>query len=186
MGTSNTISLTDLVEQYTQDLFSWAVHKVSDTELARDLVQDTFLAAAEKFDTFKGESSHKTWLFSILNYKIIDVYRKKVKQPLGNENDVFSKYFDTGGEWKKEERPQDWDEDEGHLLDNSEFLAVLKKCLDALPGKWAAAVKSKYLLNKKGEEICQELDIAPTNFWQIVHRAKLQLRDCIDTNWFKI
>jgi RNA polymerase sigma-70 factor (TIGR02943 family) len=185
MNQDKTISLTQLVEQYTQDLFSWALHKVSDTELAKDLVQETFLAAAEKIETFKGDSTHKTWLYAILNHKIIDFYRKKVKQPIATDNDVFSKFFDAGGDWKKEERPKDWHEDEEHLLDNSEFQAVLKKCLDALPEKWGIAVKSKYLLNKKGEEICQELNIAPTNFWQIVHRAKLQLRDCIDTNWFK-
>lgn len=184
MNSSNTMTLSELVEQHTQELYSWALHKVSDSELAKDLVQDTFLAATEKIESFKGESSHKTWLFSILNHKIIDVYRKKVKQPIAIENDVFSKFFDTGGDWKKEERPQDWDEEEGHLLDNSEFQAVLKKCLDALPEKWSFAVKSKYLLNKKGEEICQELEITSTNFWQIVHKAKLQLRDCVDTSWF--
>lgn len=184
MDTSEKLSLTELVEQYTQELFSWALHKVSDTELAKDLVQDTFLAAAEKIETFKGGSTHKTWLFSILNHKIIDVYRKKVKQPIATENDVFSKFF-TSGDWRKDQRPQDWDEDEGHLLDNSEFLEVLNKCLDALPEKWAIAVKSKYLLNKKGEEVCQELEITPTNFWQILHRAKLQLRDCVDSKWFK-
>ncbi len=185
MNTNKTVHLTDLVENYTQDLYSWALHKVSNSELAQDLVQDTFLAAAEKIDAFKGDSTHKTWLFSILNHKIIDVYRKKVKQPLVTDNDVFSRFFDTSGGWKKEESPQDWDEDEGHLLDNSEFQEVLRKCLEALPEKWGVAVKSKYLLNKKGAEICQELDIAPTNLWQIVHRAKLQLRDCVDTNWFK-
>ncbi len=185
MDSEKTYSLTDLVEKYTEDLYSWAVYKVSDSELAKDLVQDTFLAAAEKIDSFKGQSSHKTWLFSILNHKIIDVYRKKVKQPLPAENDVFSKFFDAGGDWKKEERPQNWQEDEGHLLDNSEFQAVLKQCMGALPERWSFAIKSKYLLDKKGEEICQELGITPTNFWQIVHRAKLQLRDCVDTNWFK-
>ena len=39
--------------------------------------------------------------------------------------------------------------------------------------------------SKKGEEICEELGVSPTNFWQIIHRAKLQLRECVDTNWFK-
>ncbi len=177
--------LTNWVNEFTSDLYKWAYYKTSSVEIAEDLVQETFLAAAQKYDFFKGNSSPKTWLFSILNHKIIDIYRKKVKQPIATENDIFSKFFDTGGDWKSEERPQDWDEDEGHLLDNPEFQAVLKKCLDVLPEKWAVAVKSKYLLNKKGEEICQELEIAPTNFWQIVHRAKLQLRDCLDTNWFK-
>ncbi|MBL7111955.1 MAG: RNA polymerase subunit sigma, partial [Bacteroidales bacterium] len=59
-----TITLTDWVEKYTSDLYSWALHKVSDPELASDLVQDTFLAAAEKTGSFKEESKPKTWLFS--------------------------------------------------------------------------------------------------------------------------
>lgn len=56
--------------------------------------------------------------------------------------------------------------------------------MDNLPEQWNACVKLKYLMQKKGEEICQELDITPTNFWQIMHRAKLNLRDCVETNWF--
>ncbi|WP_372773599.1 RNA polymerase sigma factor [Mangrovibacterium sp.] len=66
------------VETYTQDLYSWALHKVSDVEIAQDLVQDTFFAAVEKAGTFNGDSSPKNWLFSILNHKISDHYRKKV------------------------------------------------------------------------------------------------------------
>jgi RNA polymerase sigma-70 factor (ECF subfamily) len=66
MGTDNRLS--QWVEAYTSELYSWSYHKVSDTELAKDLVQDTFLAAAEKISDFKGESSPKTWLFSILKW----------------------------------------------------------------------------------------------------------------------
>jgi RNA polymerase sigma-70 factor (ECF subfamily) len=143
------------------------------------------LAAAERFETFKGDSSPKTWLFSILNHKIIDVYRKKVKQPISMDAQTFSKFFEADGGWQEAKQPKDWHEDDQHLLDDSEFQQVLKKCLDALPEKWNMCVKLKYLSGKNGEEICQELDIAPTNFWQIVHRAKLQLRDCVEHNWFK-
>ncbi len=39
--------LTDWVHSYTNDMYSWALHKVSNVELAQYLVQDTFLAAAE-------------------------------------------------------------------------------------------------------------------------------------------
>ncbi|RLD34794.1 MAG: RNA polymerase subunit sigma [Bacteroidetes bacterium] len=177
--------LTDWVNTYTNDLYSWALHKVSNSELAKDLVQDTFLAASEKMVSFKAESTPKTWLFSILNHKIIDVYRKKVNQPVHLDNQIFSKYFDEEGSWKTEEKPREWHEDETHLLDDIDFVAVLQKCLDALPENWSTSVKLKYLLNKKGEEICQELGIAPTNFWQIIHRAKLQLRDFIEKSWFK-
>ena len=54
-----------------------------------------------------------------------------------------------------------------------------------LPTSWFAAINLKYLEEKKGEIICQELQITPTNFWQILHRAKLQLRKCLEVHWFK-
>ncbi|MDB4583088.1 sigma-70 family RNA polymerase sigma factor [Draconibacterium sp.] len=182
---SNKENLSQWVETYTENLFSWAFHKVSNAELARDLVQDTFLAAAEKFDTFKGDSSPKTWLFSILNHKIIDYYRKKANQTVNFENQSYSIFFDVGGDWQESRKPKDWhEENETHLLDDDEFQNVLNKCMDALPEKWGACVKLKYLTEKKGEEICQELGITPSNFWQIVHRAKLQLRDCVEKNWY--
>lgn len=177
-------TLSDWVNSYTDDMYSWAFHKVSDSELAQDLVQDTFLAAAEKIDGFKGDSSPKTWLFSILNNKIVDVYRKKSKKPVTIENQSFSKFFDKNGSWNKEYQPKIWDEEEESLLDSLDFQKILQQCLNALPEKWSLCVKLKYLSGKKGEEICQEVGITTTNFWQIVHRAKLQLRDCVETNWF--
>jgi len=157
-------------------MYSWAFRKVSDAELAKDLVQDTFLAATEKIETFKGESSPKTWLFSILNFKIIDHYRAKVKLPVKLEDQTFSNFFTADGEWLPDKRPGKWNDEGGHLLDNVEFNAVLKMCIDALPEKWSLSVKLKYLMSKKGEEICQELGITTSNYWQIMHRAKLQLR----------
>jgi RNA polymerase sigma-70 factor (ECF subfamily) len=42
----------------------------------------------------------------------------------------------------------------------------------------------KYLEQKDGKEICQDLGITSSNFWQILCRAKLQVRACIEKNWF--
>lgn len=184
METSTTTDLIKWVETYTNDLYTWALHKVSDSEQAKDLVQDTFVVASEKLSTFKGKSSPKTWLFSILNHKIIDFYRKKVKQPT-SVNPSDSMFFDENKSWLSEKAPKNWNEDETNLLDDNEFQNVLKKCLEDLPEKWNTCVKLKYLMNKNGDEICKDLNITASNFWQIVHRAKLQLRDCIETNWFQ-
>ena len=182
---SQHINLAEWVRQYSAEMVSWAIYKVSDSELAKDLVQDTFLAAAEKVDSFRGDSSPKTWLYSILNFKIIDHYRAKVKKPVNMDGDSFSKFFTENGEWIKDKRPHAWDENEIHLLDDEDFNKILKLCLDALPDNWGLAIKLKFLMSKKGDEICEELGITPTNFWQIIHRAKMQLRECIDTNWYK-
>ena len=55
--------------------------------------------------------------------------------------------------------------------------------VEALPQAWRNVIVSKYIDHKKGKEICQELDITPSNLWQMAHRAKLQLKTCLDTNW---
>ena len=51
---------------------------VQDTE---DLLQDTWLKAHEKIDTFRGESSLKTWIFAIASNLAIDNLRKKKRWP---------------------------------------------------------------------------------------------------------
>lgn len=178
-------NISEWVESYIDELYRWAFYKLSDEELAKDIVQDTFVVAAEKIQDFRGDSSPKTWLFSILRYKIIDVYRKKAKLPISIDTKASTDFFDSEGSWQKPKMPLSWEQDDTHLLDDQDFQLVLKKCMDALPEKWNACVKLKYLSEKSGEDICQELEITPANFWQIMHRAKLNLRDCIEKNWFK-
>ena len=55
--------------------------------------------------------------------------------------------------------------------------------MEDLPQKWKFAVTSKYLTDKKADEICQELEITVSNYWQIVHRAKLLLKKCLEMKW---
>ena len=173
------------VNEYAADLYSWASYKISDKETATDLGPYTFFAGAPKIDSFRGDSSPKSLLFSIFNFKIIDHYRDKAKKPVPLDNDGFSNFFDEHGDWKPEKRPQAWDEQQGHLLDNEDFKKILEQCMEALPEKWNACMNMKYMMEKNGEAICQDLGITPANFWQIIHRAKLNLRECIDKHWFK-
>lgn len=48
------------VNQFSDELFTWAYHKTSSKETSEDLVQDTFLSAFYKTDTFEGKSLPKT------------------------------------------------------------------------------------------------------------------------------
>lgn len=173
------------VDEYSDSLYSWALYKTSSVEVAEDLVQETFLAAVQSFAKFEGKSNPKTWLFAILNHKINDHHRRNFRNPTIYDNSVFNQFFAENMHWKPEETPQQWTDEAENLFDDSEFQAVFQDCLDNLPANWFSAVQLKYLEEKNGELICQELEISPTNFWQILHRAKLQLRKCLELNWFK-
>lgn len=181
----NSKTVRSWVELYSDGMYSWALHKTSSKETAEDLVQETFLAVVQSFDKYKGESTPKTWLYAILNNKIYDYYRSAYRLPVVEDVDILEKLFDSNDSWKMGERPQQWTNETENLLDDTNFLEVLQKCLGALPANWSSAIQLKFMDEKNGELICQELGITNTNFWQILHRAKLQLRKCLEINWFK-
>jgi RNA polymerase sigma-70 factor (TIGR02943 family) len=182
---AHTTTIRLWVGQYTENLYSWAYYKTSSKEAAEDLVQDTFLAAHQRLSGFKEKSNPKTWLFSILNHKIGDYHRKRLRNPAPDAGNFYSLFFDRHDNWDDAGKPREWPQEEGNVLDNAAFNQVLRHCLEKLPAQWFSAIWMKYMEEKKGEAICQELGIAPTNYWQILHRAKLQLRKCLELNWFK-
>lgn len=182
---------TSWVKDHSDRLYSWAFYKVSDKESAEDLVQETFLSAFKHFNTFKGKSSPLTWLTAILNNKIIDHYKKRAKQEIvvdieqSGEMYLFTEtLFDTNGKWSETAKKMNWS-NESHLLDDEDFTQVLELCMNDLPENWRKAVSFKYLLEKDAKDICQELDISMSNYWQVIHRAKLLLKQCLEVNYFK-
>jgi RNA polymerase sigma-70 factor (TIGR02943 family) len=186
-------TITIWVDQYCDHLYTWAFHKVSDKETAEDLVQETFLSAVKSFDTYEGKSNPKTWLLSILNNKIIDHYRKSASAFVRIDTaetrrgmHITDSFFDNDDGWKVPVKEPIWDDADGHLLDNKGFNEVLGSCMGNLPGNWKMALTAKYIIGKDSGKICQELNITPSNYWQILHRAKLLLKKCLETNWFNL
>lgn len=173
------------VELYADSMYTWALHKTGSKEVAEDLVQDTFLVAVQSFQKFEEKSNPKTWLFAILNNKISDHYRTKLRAGSVFLPETITDPFDDEGRWKSDEKPHTWPEEGTHLLDDGDFLRVLDLCMKGLPDTWYSVLQLKYLDENSGEQICQELGISPTNFWQLLHRAKLKLRKCLEENWFK-
>lgn len=179
------------VNEHGDSLYSWALHKTSSQVVAEDLVQDTFLSAFQHLDKFEGNSSPKTWLFSILNNKIIDHYRKSSKKEIlaSTEEsimqfDATESFFSEDGSWKAEHVSMNWGSN-GSLLDDEDFNRIMEICMGNLPRNWRQAVSLKYLVEKDAKEICQELNITLSNYWQVIHRAKLLLKKCLEINYFK-
>ncbi len=176
--------IISMVKTHTKDLYAYTLSKVYQKELAEDLVQETFLSALKSYTNFQNKSNIKTWLFSILKNKIADYYRSKYKTGTEVSSDIIEKFFDDNHHWKPEYTPQNWSE-EKELLDDPEFSNTLSECLKALPEKWYSIVQLKYLEETDSKIICSQLEITTSNFWQIIHRAKLQLRNCLEVKWFK-
>ncbi|MEZ7515828.1 sigma-70 family RNA polymerase sigma factor [Flavobacterium frigidarium] len=181
--------LENWVSQFSDELFSWAFYKTSSKETAEDLVQETFLSAYRKLANFEGKSQPKTWLFAILNNKIVDHYRlaaRTTKQQFSITEDsgfqLSNDIFTEDGCWRNDQVNPLWNQDE-ELLDNADFNLILQQCMEELPSKWKLAITSKYLTDKNTDQICQDLEMTTSNYWQVTHRAKLLMRKCLETKW---
>ncbi len=173
------------VNLYGDELYRWALYKTGEREAAEDLVQETFFAAFKSVEKYLEKSKPKTWLFSILNNKVIDYHRKKFKSTFVTWiEDLSDEFFDINDSWKNDMEPNNWNELEENLLDNHEFNEIFNTCMQNLPTPWFSAIQYKYLDQKDAKIICQELGITSSNYWKILQRAKLQLRKCIEINWF--
>ena len=67
----------DLYYKYKDDVYRYALSLSKDSYLAEELVQETFLRALKGILAFKGQSSLKTWLFSICRNSYFEMMRNK-------------------------------------------------------------------------------------------------------------
>ena len=176
------------VELYADALYSYTLPRVNDAALAEDLVQETFLSAWKARDGFKGDASEKSWLFTIIKNKIIDHYRKKAKdivQPIADK-DHSDGFFDEADHWTKGDKPGEWGIDFNDAVDNKDFYRVLDACKKKLQQIQQSVFVMKYMEDLDSAEICKALGITASNYWVLIHRAKLQLRTCLEKNWINL
>jgi len=187
-ATFNSLDPSKWVDDHADYLYNFALKRVNDEALAQDIVQDTFLSALEKVSGYRAESAERTWLTAILKYKIIDVYRKKARA-FGRSQAIAAvegepEFFDPElNNWKKEHWPAPFGIEDNEPLQNKEFMHVLQNCLDKLPSLWMAVFKLKHLEEEETSFICENLKISSANYWVIIHRAKVNLRSCLQKNW---
>jgi RNA polymerase sigma-70 factor (ECF subfamily) len=167
-------------------LFGYAFLRLGNREQAEEAVQDALLAALESRHRFEGRSSERTWLVAILRHKVIDrigtLSRERQHRVATDSEGAPVGQFDAHGHWKRE--PARWREDPKRLLERKEFRSVLEQCIAALPARRRQAFALRQMDGLSSEEVCKAMGISRTNLWVMLHRARLQLRDCLEQNWF--
>ncbi|NCP22249.1 MAG: RNA polymerase subunit sigma-70 [Flavobacteriales bacterium CG_4_9_14_0_2_um_filter_35_242] len=182
----NVLDPNKWIDLYADYLFNYTISRIDDAEQAKDIVQETFLSALKAMKNYRGEASERTWLVSILKRKIIDQYRKMNSKK--GKAEIRVSFYETGGKkgnWLEECVPQTWSNEAEIAFESKELGNALNNCLEALPDKYKAVFKMKTIDNVETEEICNELNITASNLWVIIHRARLQLRKCMEESWFK-
>jgi RNA polymerase sigma-70 factor (ECF subfamily) len=173
------------VESYGDYLFNFAIGQVRDTNIAEDLVQETFLAALKSQGNFSGRCSERTWLVSILRHKIYDHLRRTCREravrvdplPVHDEGETF----DESMLWIHQIAAESTSPSK--RIELAEFREHLEKAMGKLPPRIAQVFQLYSIEERPNQEVCERLNISESNLWVMLHRARKQLRSELDGWW---
>lgn len=97
-------------------------------------------------------------------------------------DDAIDALFQDNGHWV--ERPASWGEPE-RALEQSEFFEVLQRCVDRLPARLGRIFMMREWLEQEVEQVCEQMNITSNHCGVMMYRARMQLRECLERNWFR-
>lgn len=172
------------LEDFGDDLYSYARARVGHQATAEDLVQETLLAALTTYDQFRHDASTKTWLFGILRRKVIDHYRRQARQRRtrdGLPNSSPGAVDSNCGPFSM----HDWRPQADEQFESQEFRQAFDDCFGKLSPLLGEAFVLRVMDELETSEVCKILGVTSNNLMVRLHRARIALRDCLEKNWFQ-
>ncbi len=87
-GQSAREAIDRLFERYGDEVYQFARFSLADLAEAEDVVQDVFLQALRSWQDFRGDSSERTWLWSIARHRLQDQIRRQGRRGGHEESGV--------------------------------------------------------------------------------------------------
>ena len=179
-----TIEFTVLAEHRAY-LLKVARLQLRDEHLAEDCVSDALTHAFEKRASFRGDSSLRTWLTTILKNRIVDLLRKQWREqplePAPSGEQEFDQLFDNTGHYI--EMPSRVP-DPAELCQQDGFLAAVQRCVDKLPKRIGQVFVLREVFGSDTQELCKDLGLTSSNVWVQLYRARMMLRTCLEKDGF--
>lgn len=176
-----------------QQMMKFAILQIKNQHLAEDAVQEAMISAYQHIDKFQRQAALKTWIFSILKNKLIDLLRKESRLTTASELEdgygihgdaLMEKLFDERGHWVKHEAPQKWTSPDNDM-ENDRFWIVFDACLNNMPQTYSRYFMMREFLELDTKEICHNEGLTVNQLNVTLYRARLRLRECLENNWYQ-
>lgn len=149
----------EVVKRYQEKLMRYAKYLVNDEERAADVVQDAFIKAFIKLNSFDTQRQFSSWIYRIVHNEAINLINKyKKEQPLPEEVD-----FDSGINVEEE-------------YTKKEIRKMVKSCLGEIPLMYREPLGLYFLEEKSYLEISDILRIPTGTVGTRINRAKLIMK----------
>jgi len=162
----------DFFEGQFPALYRFALARLRDPDLSREIVQTAICKAIANLRSYRGEASLTAWLFTICRYEISGHYRKLRRAPkpveLAEEAPEVRAALEsipaslTGPE---------------EALRQKELAGLVHATLDHLPAHYGRALEWKYVDGLSVKEIAKRLKVGPKAAESLLTRARQAFRD---------
>jgi RNA polymerase sigma-70 factor (ECF subfamily) len=166
----NQAAFGQLVTKYQERLYHTAVHLLGSPEDALDVVQDTFVQAFVKLESFRGSSAFYTWLYRIAINQSIGLRRRR--KPMAS----VDRTRETTGE-----EPLDTIVGPDRRLLQQERAEQLHEALAALSEEHRAILVLREMEGCDYEAIGEILELPVGTVRSRLHRARMQLKELLKT-----
>jgi RNA polymerase sigma-70 factor (ECF subfamily) len=157
-----------LVLKYQDRLFNSVFHWVGNAEDARDIVQEAFVQAFLKLESFQRRSAFSTWVYRIA-FNAAASYQRR-RRPMGSTDRVRE---------VSHREPMDKQDAPPEALDRKECRQQVQNAIAALGDDYRAVLVLREIDGRNYEEIAEILDLPIGTVRSRLHRARLELRDAL-------
>jgi len=158
----NQLAQLEVYNRYQHAMYNTAFRIVKNTAEAEDIMQESFITAFSKLESFKAEASFGSWLKRIVINKSIGEYHK-------------SKRFVRVSEKEIEDEVEEDYSISSEDITNTKVNQVLE-CMDDLHDSYRNILNLHFIEGFDYEEICDILNISYANCRTLISRAKESLR----------
>jgi RNA polymerase sigma-70 factor (ECF subfamily) len=156
----------ELYRAHAGRVFGLALRMLGNPTDAEDQLQEIFLAAHRKLDSFRGDAALGTWLYRLAMNQILDHVRSRAARAgqLTDGMDDMSVLPDTSG---------------ARLAESAINRVDLERAIAQLPDGCRAAFVLHDVEGMEHQEVGQVLGIAEGTSKSQVHKARLRLREIL-------
>jgi len=174
---NTTITKEQLAKEFglvSAQLKSYILRITASAADAEDIVQDTYIKASEKLNTFKGNSSLKTWLFAIASNLAKDNLRAR-KRWVENVTDIAKKATLTSSQFFQEALHIRASSPQGQF-EIKEHIAFCFTCISkSLPLEQQICILLKEVYEFKVGKIMQILDTTEAMVKYYLHTGRSKM-----------
>lgn len=166
-----------LVENETPRLFRMIMRIVQDEDEAQSVLQETFLQAYKRLNTFRGEAKVSTWLYAI-GLNLARAALRKLKRINPVESDVIERLQPAFSKGMHVQQFDRWNPQK--LAERAERKELVHKAIAELPEDYKNVIMLRDIEELSTTEVAEALEISEGAVRVRLHRARNALRTLLN------